>query len=66
MHTWLLFIHVCTADDHSNETVESFYEDVQKAKELCKRHDVIIMMGNLNAKVGKGRLDDIPRINFIY
>ena len=45
--------------DHSNETVESFYEDVQKAMEQCKRHDVIIMMGDLNAKVGEGRLDDI-------
>ena len=45
--------------DHSDEEVESFYNDVQKAMQHCKRHDVIFVMGDLNAKVGRGREESI-------
>ena len=45
--------------DHNDEEIESFYNDVQKAMKQCKRHDVVFVMGDLNAKVGRGREEDI-------
>ena len=45
--------------DHSDEEVESFYDDVERAVQQCKRHDVVFVMGDMNAKVGRGREEDI-------
>ena len=44
--------------DYSDEEVDLFYEDVMKAKRQCKRHDIVLVMGDLNAKVGMGRFEE--------
>ena len=36
----------------SNEELEVFYEQVEKAKGQCKSQEIVITMGDLNAKVG--------------
>ena len=45
--------------DYEEDIVEDFYRDIMKAKEQCKPHDVTILMGDLNAKLGRGRVEDI-------
>ena len=40
---------------HSDMEVEKFYEDVERGIKQAKKEDIIITMGDLNAKVGKGR-----------
>lgn len=47
-----------TAESNEDE-IQKFYEDVTRARTQCKEHEVIIVMGDLNAKVGKGRYKDI-------
>ena len=44
---------------HSDEEVEEFYEDIDKAMKLFKSQDIKIVMGDFNAKVGNERIDDI-------
>ena len=41
--------------EHDEEAVSQFYADVTKAKLQCKPHDITIVMGDLNAKLGQGR-----------
>ena len=38
--------------DHSNEDIEQFYEEIQQAINQAKSDEIICMMGNMNAKVG--------------
>ncbi len=45
--------------EHDEEEVDQFYSEVNQAREQCKEHEVIIMMGDLNAKVGLGRMENI-------
>ena len=45
--------------DYEEEEVDEFYRDIMKAKEQCKPHDITIVMGDLNAKLGQGRVEDI-------
>ena len=45
--------------EHSDEEVETFYNDVQKAMQQCIRHELVFVMGDLNAKRVRGREDDI-------
>ena len=45
--------------DHSEEAVVEFYCDIMKAKQQCKPHDVTLVMGDLNAKLGQGREGDM-------
>ncbi|XP_063594245.1 craniofacial development protein 2-like [Penaeus indicus] len=44
--------------EHTEEEVEAFYEEVEQAKKQCKSQDIVMIMGDLNAKVGKGREGD--------
>ena len=39
----------------SDQEIQKFYTDLEKTKTLCKSNEVIIVMGDLNAKVGKGK-----------
>ena len=39
---------------HSDEEVEKFYGDIEKGIKQVKTTDVVIIMGDFNAKVGKG------------
>ena len=38
-----------------DEEIEKFYEDLELAKSKCKSQEIVIIMGDLNAKVGEGR-----------
>ncbi|GFO02750.1 craniofacial development protein 2-like protein [Plakobranchus ocellatus] len=38
---------------------EKFYEEIEKAKGYLKSQDIIIIMGNFNAKVGDERIEDV-------
>ena len=40
--------------DHTEDEVEEFYEDLNKARKMCKSQEVVMVIGDLNAKVGKG------------
>lgn len=41
--------------DSDEEELEGFYEDLDRVMTQCKQHEVNIVMGDLNAKVGRGR-----------
>lgn len=45
--------------DYSEEMVESFYEDIDKPRQECKSHDIVLLMGDMNAKIDQGRVEDI-------
>ena len=45
--------------DSTEEELENFYEKLTKAREQCKEHEINIIMGDLNAKLGRGRQDSI-------
>ena len=38
----------------TEEQIEQFYNDLDKAKEQCKSQEVLIVMGDMNAKIGHG------------
>ena len=44
---------------HSDEEMEEFYEQLNVAKNLCKSQDIVIVMGDLNAKVGNEKKYDV-------
>ena len=44
---------------HSDEEIERFYADVEKGLKQVKSTDIVITMGDFNAKVGKGRSGDV-------
>ena len=47
-----------TAD--SDEEIENFYEEVENAiNEIKKWDDIILLMGDFNAKIGKGKQDEV-------
>ena len=43
--------------DHSEEDIEEFYEDLEKACKYVASTDVMVVMGDMNAKIGKGSVD---------
>ena len=38
-----------------DQEILKFYSDLEKIKNLCKSNEIVIVMGDLNAKVGKGK-----------
>ena len=45
--------------EHSDEEIEAFYDDVEKAIKTAKSSDIVIIMGDLNAKVGNEKVDNV-------
>ena len=43
----------------SDDDLETFYADMDKAMNQCQSQEVNIVLGDMNAKVGKGRYHDI-------
>src|SRR5215469_11659415 len=39
--------------------MNKFYREVQRAKNQCKQHEMIVVMGDLNAKVGNELFDEV-------
>ena len=43
-------------DDKEEEIKEQFYEELQRTHDRVPRHDVIIIRGDINAKLGKEKV----------
>ena len=41
--------------DADEEEMEKFYDQINNVKAQCKSQDIVIVMGDFNAKVGKGK-----------
>src|SRR5438552_15966083 len=53
-------IHVYAPSAQSPDAdIENFYEDLDIAKSHCKSKDIVIIMGDFNAKVGAGRFENV-------
>ena len=59
-HFNISIIQVYAPTSQSSESdIDNFYDDLDKAKDHCKSQEIIIIMGDLNAKVGEGRFDNV-------
>ena len=45
--------------DHGDEEVEAFYEEIEKAIKIVKSDKVLIVMGDWNAKVGSDQVSGV-------
>jgi hypothetical protein len=52
----LINIHAPT-NDSEEEAKDQFYEQLERAYEACPSHDVQLVMGDTNAKVGRETVD---------
>ena len=50
---------IYTNTDGEEAKIERFYEEMEEAINQCKSAVLLIVMGDLNAKVGGERVDDI-------
>ncbi|KAL0893269.1 hypothetical protein ABMA27_014867 [Loxostege sticticalis] len=50
----IIQVYAPTADKE-DEILEDFYEEVSKAISLTKKHELNLIMGDFNAKIGKGK-----------
>ena len=50
----MIQVYVPTAD-YSDEDIEAFYEQVDSARSQCKPEEITLVVGDLNAKVFRGR-----------
>ena len=44
--------------DCSNEKIDEFYKQLESVKKQSKSQDIVIVIGDLNAKAGKQRFQD--------
>ncbi|KAI5718027.1 hypothetical protein M8J77_015079 [Diaphorina citri] len=51
-----LYAPTCNAEE---DEIESFYENLRNVRKQLKNNDIIILMGDLNAKIGKGKQEHI-------
>ena len=54
----IIQVYAPTSTGHSDQEVEDYYEDIKKAIDQIKSTDILIVMGDKNAKIGKGKVDD--------
>jgi len=54
----IIQVYAPTADSPDQE-VEQFYSEIKEMLKLTKKHDVNMIMGDFNAKVGKGKIEEI-------
>ena len=45
--------------DHDEDMIESFYQKLEEVRKQTKEHEITIIMGDLNAKVGEGGDGDV-------
>ena len=48
-----------STQDHSDEDIENFYEEIQQAINQAKSDKIICMMGDMNAKVASASHSNI-------
>jgi len=46
----IISVHAATGEKYTEEK-EKFYEDLQTVHNKIPKHDIVIMMGDLNAKI---------------
>ena len=44
--------------DHNEDEIEKFYEDLEKAHKQVNTTDILVVMGDMNAKIGKGKVEN--------
>jgi len=49
---WIISVHAPT-EEKTDEEKEKFYEDLQIVHNKIPKHDLVIILGDLNAKIGK-------------
>ncbi|GFO34937.1 craniofacial development protein 2-like [Plakobranchus ocellatus] len=54
----IIQVYAPTSESEDVE-VEKLYEEIEKAKGYLKSQDIIIVMGDFNAKVGDERVEDV-------
>lgn len=54
----LVQVHAPTADKEQNE-IEEFYDGISTITKCLKKHHVNVILGDFNAKIGKGKVTDI-------
>jgi len=54
----IIIVYAPTSESEEEE-INKFYETVEKARSQCKSQEVIIIMGDLNAKVGCEQVGDV-------
>ena len=55
----LTLIHVYSpTNDACVESKEEFYEQLESTVQKCNRNDILIITGDLNAKIGKGTTEE--------
>lgn len=57
INTNLIQVYAPTADS-DEETIEKFYSDLNELTKKLKKHEINVIMGDFNAKVGKGRIEN--------
>ena len=45
--------------DSTEEELDEFYDQLDEARRQCKNHEIVIVMGDMNAKVGNAEVEDI-------
>ena len=48
-----------TTQDHDGEEIETFYQEIQNVIKYAKSDEVLCVMGDLNAKVGYERYQNL-------
>ena len=51
-------VYAPTSDADDNE-IEEFYQKLDTSRAQCRSQEVLIVMGDFNAKIGEGRDEDI-------
>ncbi|XP_072392530.1 uncharacterized protein [Diabrotica undecimpunctata] len=54
----IIQVYAPTADK-SDDILEEWYEDLQKLMKLTKKEDINIVLGDFNAKIGRGKFQNI-------
>ncbi|GFO34972.1 craniofacial development protein 2-like [Plakobranchus ocellatus] len=60
----IIQVYTLTSDNEDIEE-EKFYEEIEKAKDYLKSQDIIIVMGDFNAKVRDERVEDVVGLSGI-
>lgn len=54
----IIQVYAPTADG-TNEDIEKFYKHIDEALKVTKKHEINVILGDFNAKIGKGRVKNI-------
>lgn len=58
INTNLIQVYAPTADS-DEETIEKFYSDLNELTKKLRKHELNVIMGDFNAKVGKGKIGSV-------